>query len=373
MTATIEDRKAPAANSKLSPHGDPVRLDRVVKRFGEFTAVDQVSLDVEAGQFLTLLGPSGSGKTTILSLIAGFETPTAGTVTIGERRVDMLSPEKRGVGLVFQNYALFPHMTVAQNVGFPLRMRGMSGREIEPRVMAALDLVQLADQAPKMPSQLSGGQQQRVALARALVYEPTVLLMDEPLGALDRRLREVVKLELVALHRTIATTIIYVTHDQDEALTMSDRIAVMRAGKIVQIGTPREIYEHPVDDFVAEFVGESTLLPGRLTERDGQTATIALASGAVVAAQAPRGVTSGADVRLLLRPEKIRLLPPGEGQLDGRVTDTIYLGDSTRYQVDLGQGLSLFARGHNRADLPDFRPGDRVSVGWDASDAIVLG
>jgi putative spermidine/putrescine transport system ATP-binding protein len=370
----IEDSNAPSTTSRgLSPHGDTVRLDRIVKQFGGFTAVDEVSLNVQAGQFLTLLGPSGSGKTTILSLIAGFETPTSGTVSIGERRVDMLSPEKRGVGLVFQNYALFPHMTVAQNVGFPLRMRGLSGREIDPRVMAALDLVQLADQAPKMPSQLSGGQQQRVALARALVYEPTVLLMDEPLGALDRRLREVVKLELVALHRTIATTIIYVTHDQDEALTMSDQIAVMRAGKIVQIGTPREIYEHPVDDFVAAFVGESTLLAGRLGQLDGQYSTVALDSGAIVEAQAPRSITTGSDVRLLLRPEKIRLLPPGQGWLDGMIADAIYLGDSTRYQVDLGNGLGLFVRGHNRADLPGFRPGDRVSVGWDPADAIVLG
>jgi putative spermidine/putrescine transport system ATP-binding protein len=374
MTAVIEDIKPSSVTSgNLNPHGEAVRLDRVVKQFGGFTAVDEVSLNVQAGQFLTLLGPSGSGKTTILSLIAGFETPTSGTVSIGERRVDMLSPEKRGVGLVFQNYALFPHMTVAQNVGFPLRMRGLSGREIDPRVRAALDLVQLADQAPKMPSQLSGGQQQRVALARALVYEPTVLLMDEPLGALDRRLREVVKLELVALHRTIATTIIYVTHDQDEALTMSDQIAVMRAGKIVQIGTPREIYEHPVDDFVAEFVGESTLLPGRLGQLDGQNSTVALDSGAIVEAQAPRGITTGSDVRLLLRPEKIRLLPPGQGWLDGMIADAIYLGDSTRYQLDLGNGLGLFVRGHNRADLPGFRPGDRVSVGWDPADAIVLG
>jgi putative spermidine/putrescine transport system ATP-binding protein len=343
-----------------------------VKRFGTFTAVDDVSLDIEPGQFLTLLGPSGSGKTTILSMIAGFETPTSGTIAIGTRRVDTLNPEDRGVGLVFQNYALFPHMTVAQNVGFPLRMRGLSRREIEPRVAQALAQVQLGDQAPKKPAQLSGGQQQRVALARALVYEPTVLLMDEPLGALDRRLREVVKLELVQLHRTIATTIIYVTHDQDEALTMSDRIAVMRSGRIMQLGTPREIYEHPRDPFVAEFVGESTMLPGAIRGGDGRSWQVALPSGAVVDAQASRPISADQPVRLLLRPEKLQLQPPGQGRLEAMVTDAIFLGDSTRYEVRLGDESPLLIRRHNRADLPAFAPGDAVSIDWDAADAIVL-
>jgi putative spermidine/putrescine transport system ATP-binding protein len=355
-----------------STHGESVRLDHVVKRFGKFVAVDDVSLDIQPGQFLTLLGPSGSGKTTILSMIAGFETPTSGTIAIGSRRVDTLNPEQRGVGLVFQNYALFPHMTVAQNVGFPLRMRGLSRGEIEPRVMRALGLVQLADQAPKKPAQLSGGQQQRVALARALVYEPTVLLMDEPIGALDRRLREVVKLELVQLHRTIATTILYVTHDQDEALTMSDRIAVMRSGTIVQLGTPREIYEHPSDDFVAAFVGESTMLAGRLQDIDESRCRIVLQSGSVVEAHAPRATTSKQTVRLVLRPEKLRLLSTDQGRLNARVSDAIFLGDSTRYEVMLSDGSAVLIRSQNRADLPAFVPGDEVSVDWDATDAIVL-
>lgn len=353
-------------------HGEAVRLDRVVKRFGSFVAVDDVSLDIAPGQFLTLLGPSGSGKTTILSMIAGFETPTSGTIEIGRRRVDTLNPEKRGVGLVFQNYALFPHMTVAQNVGFPLRMRGLPRREIEPQVLRALSLVQLADQAPKKPAQLSGGQQQRVALARALVYEPTVLLMDEPLGALDRRLREVVKLELVQLHRSIATTIIYVTHDQDEALTMSDRIAVMRSGRIIQVGTPRQIYEQPHDEFIAEFVGESSLLSGRLHEVDRARCRIKLDSGPIVDAQSPRAIPRGQPVQLLLRPEKLRLLAPHEGRLDGTVSDAIFLGDSMRYDIALNDGSRLLVRQHNRAGLRDFAPGDLVGIDWDVADATVL-
>lgn len=353
-------------------HGEAVRLNHVVKRFGGFTAVDEVSLEVESGQFLTLLGPSGSGKTTILSMIAGFETPTSGSISIGTRRVDTLHPEQRGVGLVFQNYALFPHMTVAQNVAFPLRMRGLGQREIAPRVERALDQVQLGDQANKKPGQLSGGQQQRVALARALVYEPTVLLMDEPLGALDRRLREVVKLELVHLHRLIATTIIYVTHDQDEALTMSDRIAVMRSGQIVQIGSPREIYERPQDEFVAQFVGESTLLRGTLVSSDGNRRRVKLASGEVVVAESARPLADGVPVQLVLRPEKLRILPLPHDGLHATIADAIYLGDSMRYEVRLDDGTEILVRHHNRADSAVFPVGTRVAVVWDPSDAIVL-
>ncbi|MEA2529624.1 MAG: putative spermidine/putrescine transport system ATP-binding protein [Thermomicrobiales bacterium] len=366
--ASIPDRKL------VAPRGASVRLDDVVKQFDAFTAVDHVSLEIEAGEFLTLLGPSGSGKTTLLAMIAGFETPTSGAIAIGGTRVDRLSPDKRNVGMVFQNYALFPHMTVAQNVAFPLRMRGWKGREIEPKVRAALGLVQLEDQAAKLPTQLSGGQQQRVALARALVYEPPVWLMDEPLGALDRRLREIVKIELVDLHRTIATTIVYVTHDQDEALTMSDRIAVMRSGKIVQVGTPRQIYEHPTDAFVAEFVGESTMLPGRVARVEAGRCDVTLEGGAVVAAQSPHDLAHDVEVRLLVRPEKIRLRSANGNVAGilGAVTDTIYLGDSTRYRVEIPGGHAVLVRSYNRADLPTYRPGDRVGVEWDAADAMVL-
>ncbi|MBV7328193.1 ABC transporter ATP-binding protein [Chloroflexi bacterium TSY] len=358
-------------------HGAAVRLNNVVKRFGTFTAVDGVSLEIQSGEFLTLLGPSGSGKTTMLSMIAGFETPTEGTIEIGNQRVERLSPEKRNVGMVFQNYALFPHMTVAQNVAFPLRMRGFSRQDIEPKVRSALELVRLPEQAAKYPSQLSGGQQQRVALARALVYEPSVLLMDEPLGALDRRLREIVQLELIELHQSVEATIIYVTHDQEEALTMSDRIAIMNAGHILQVGTPREIYDQPVDTFVADFVGDSTILTGRVQAVNGAVCAIELGDGLTITSHAEGWVQAGADVQLLIRPEKATLSQGNQNHTTasapgGTLVHALYLGESTRYRVQLDSGHEVLVRAHNRADQSIYRVGDRVFVTWQPADAIIL-
>ena len=350
-----------------------VHLNNVVKRFGAFTAVDRVSLEIHAGEFLTLLGPSGSGKTTILNMIAGFETPTTGTIRIGNRRVENISPDQRNVGMVFQNYALFPHMTVAQNVAFPLRMRGLSHREIESRVLRALELVRLPEQAEKHPSQLSGGQQQRVALARAIVYQPTVLLMDEPLGALDRRLREIVQLELIELHRSVEITILYVTHDQEEALTLSDRVAVLNSGRILQVGTPGEIYDHPADAFVADFVGDSTILSGKVQKVSASLCSIEIGDGLSVKGRATSGVTVGGEGRLIVRPEKVILTTEGPDHTpSGIIVHALYLGDSTRYRVQLDGGPSLLVCAYNRSDQPLYRIGERVFVTWQPEDAVVL-
>ena len=306
-------------------------------------------------------------------MIAGLEEPTAGAIEIGNRRVDSLSPDRRNVGMVFQNYALFPHMTVAQNTAFPLRMRGLAREEIESKVLRALERVRLREQEAKYPSQLSGGQQQRVALARALVYEPSVLLMDEPLGALDRRLREVVQMELIELHQSVEVTILYVTHDQEEALTLSDRVAVLNAGRILQTGTPREIYDHPADPFVADFVGDSTVLSGRIQQVNDALCTIEIAEGLLVKGRATSGVAPNAKGRLMVRPEKVILTKEESDQArSGTITQVLYLGDSTRYRVELDPGLSLLVCAHNRAGQPLHRVGDRVSVTWQPEDAIVL-
>src|SRR4051794_16533896 len=251
--------------------GLPLRLDRLNKRFGDFVAVDEISLEIAGGEFLTLLGPSGSGKTTTLMMIAGFTEPSSGHIRLGDRPIDALPSYRRGFGMVFQNYALFPHMTAAENIGFPLKMRGVSSNDRARRVAGALEMVRLPDFGARYPNQLSGGQQQRVALARALVYNPPVLLMDEPLGALDKKLREEMQLEIKRIQKELGITAIYVTHDQEEALVMSDRIAVMNHGEIEQVDGPSRIYEHPATRFVADFIGESNIIPlaGKAPSADG--------------------------------------------------------------------------------------------------------
>ncbi len=359
--------------SLAKQRGAPVSVNGVVKRFGAFTAVDNVSLDIRAGEFLSLLGPSGSGKTTLLLMIAGFETPTEGTIDIGGRRVDQLNPEKRNVGMVFQNYALFPHMTIEQNVAFPLRMRRMPYQDIEPRVRDVLELVHLSEQAKKYPLQLSGGQQQRVALARALVYEPSVLLMDEPLGALDRRLRAMVQLELIELHHSVEATIIYVTHDQEEALAMSDRIAVLNSGRILQVGTPKEVYENPTDPFVADFVGDSTLLPGEVRTVDSYSCSVAVGEGLIVRGRATAGLKVGAQVHLMIRPEKATISSEQQGaSLAGVLTEVQYLGSSTRYRVQLDAGPTILGCAYNCASQESHEIGERVFVAWHPEDVIAL-
>jgi putative spermidine/putrescine transport system ATP-binding protein len=313
------------------------------------TAVDGVDLDIGDGEFFSMLGPSGSGKTTVLRLIAGFEQPTAGRILLGGEDVSRLAPFQRDVNTVFQDYALFPHLTVAENVAYGLRVKGVGRAERRARAEQALGTVRLAGYGPRRPAQLSGGERQRVALARALVNRPKVLLLDEPLGALDLRLREEMQVELKAIQREVGITFLFVTHDQGEALTMSDRIAVFNRGRVEQVGAPAEIYEHPATAFVAGFVGTSNLLTGPVAR-----------------------AVLGLDGTFSIRPEKIRLRAAGQaldgidGTVAGTVADVVYAGDQTRYLVDLDAGLRMVAVRQNVDPAPDgaLQPGQRVSLGW---------
>jgi putative spermidine/putrescine transport system ATP-binding protein len=305
--------------------GEPaVRLEQVYKRFGEVAAVDGVDLDIAQGEFFSMLGPSGSGKTTCLRMIAGFEVPSRGRILLQGQDVTQLAPYERDVNTVFQDYALFPHMTVADNVGYGLRVKKVPGAERRSRVAEALAMVRLESLGGRKPAQLSGGQRQRVALARALVNRPSVLLLDEPLGALDLKLRQAMQIELKTIQQEVGLTFVYVTHDQEEALTMSDRLAVMNHGSIEQVGSPADVYEHPATSFVAGFVGVSNTLSGEAARR-----------------------ATGTDAPITIRPEKIHLLEagaesrPGEVSLAGKVREVVYLGAVTRYVVDLDLGGQL--------------------------------
>ncbi|MSP77080.1 MAG: ABC transporter ATP-binding protein [Rhodospirillaceae bacterium] len=319
-----------------------IRLERVTKTFdGHVVAVDDVTLDIEAGEFFALLGPSGCGKTTSLRMIAGFEIPDSGRVHVGGKDITDLPVHKREMGMVFQSYALFPHRTVAENVAFGLRMRDVTRSDIERRVKDALELVALTGLEARKPSQLSGGQQQRVALARALVVEPPVLLCDEPLGALDRKLRQQMQFELKELQKRLGVTLVFVTHDQEEALAMSDRIAVMHNGRIEQIGAPTEIYEKPRTRFVADFIGEINLLE-------------------------ERGRASA------LRPEKIRFVPPGDARAAGLIETSNFLGGATLYRVRVDDGRTLLARETHAGERSPRKPGDAVGLAWNDSDAVAL-
>jgi putative spermidine/putrescine transport system ATP-binding protein len=345
-------------------------LAGIVRRFGAVAALDGVDLAVGGGEVLTLLGPSGSGKTTLLKVVAGFETPDAGTVALGGRDITALGPAKRGIGMVFQNYALFPHLTVAGNIAFPLEMRRLPRAEIAKKVAASLDLVGLAGYGERLPRQLSGGQQQRVALARAVVFDPGLLLLDEPFGALDRKLREQMQLEVRRLQRRLGITTLFVTHDQEEALVLSDRIAVMNRGRIEQIGTPPSIYARPANRFVADFVGESNLFRGRVERPGAGSVAVALAEGGRLRAAAD-GHAAGAEIGLVLRPERPRRLAPGEAaenRFDGVVTETVYVGESMKYRLKLEGGPELLVRWPFKAAEGALAVGDRVSVGWAASD-----
>ncbi|HEY9215847.1 MAG TPA: ABC transporter ATP-binding protein [Ancylobacter sp.] len=360
-----------------------IRCDRVSKSFGALRVVDDLFLDVAPGEFVSLLGPSGSGKTTLLMMIAGFEAPTEGGIWLDGRQIDQLPPYKRNMGVVFQNYALFPHMTVAENVAFPLQMRGMSRAEIQARVERALGMVQLAALKGRRPTQLSGGQQQRVALARALVFEPRVVLMDEPLGALDKRLREQMQLDIRDLHRRLGLTIIFVTHDQSEALTMSDRIAVFNKGRIEQIGTPHDIYDRPATRFVAEFIGETNLLEGTVERADASGTLVRLPNGQPVMVNTMRGPGApmrapgdvkhapGELIHISVRPERIAL-GAGDAQVNAfpaRVIDRVYFGDHLRVQLD-ANGSSLIAKAGRQGNSWD--PGMEVTASFAQDDCWVI-
>ncbi len=358
-----------------------VELRNVSKRFpgpsGEIvTAVRNVTMQIRDGEFFSMLGPSGCGKTTSLRMIAGFELPTEGDVYIHAKPMGRTPPFQRPVNTVFQNYALFPHMTIGENVGFGLQMDRVPKDEIVKRVKQALEMVRLPGYEKRRTRQLSGGQQQRVALARALVKRPEVLLLDEPLGALDLKLRKEMQLELKKLQREVGITFIYVTHDQEEALTMSDRIAVMSGGVTLQVGNANEIYERPNCKFVADFIGETNFLNGKISEQNGNAVTVALPSGLSVHAVSDQKVANGTEVSVAIRPEKLHLgnKDGAANQLSGRVAEVVYIGTDTHYNVRLPSNQPVRVREQN--SLPGSQPlaaeGDEVTVSFSAQAARVL-
>ncbi len=345
----------------------PISISQVTKRYGKTYALDHVDLEIHSGEFLTLLGPSGSGKTTLLTVLAGFTRPDGGSLTFGDTEMVCVPPHKRDVGMVFQNYALFPHMSVLDNVGFPLKLRGVKPGERAQRAERALEMVRLGGFGGRAVDALSGGQRQRVALARAMVFEPRIMLMDEPLSALDKQLREHMQIELRQLHDKLGMTTVYVTHDQREALTMSDRIAVIRSGRIMQLDTPRALYERPMNRFVAEFIGESTFLP------------VQVAGGCVTLAGQPiqtahPSLHDGPQM-LMLRPESLRLLgdaiiaEPSANVFDATVASVVYQGDSSLLHVTLGDGSPVGVRETSAIRVT---PGDRVRLKVDAKDTVLL-
>jgi putative spermidine/putrescine transport system ATP-binding protein len=354
-----------------------IRLEQVRKVFdGHVVAVDDVSLAVREGEFFSLLGPSGCGKTTTLRLVAGFEAPDAGRLLIRGRDVTRVPPERRDTGMVFQNYALFPHRTVFENVAFGLRMRRVHGKEIIRRVGDALRLVELEGLGARRPAQLSGGQQQRVALARAIVIEPAVLLCDEPLGALDKKLRQSMQFELKQLQRKIGVTLLYVTHDQEEALTMSDRIAVMDRGRVVQVGAPLEIYNRPATRFVSDFIGDSNLIEAIARPVGAGRAQLRTEDGLELAAVWTDTAVAGQRVTLAVRPERVRLLAdsdtPCDNVLSGTVESVNFQGDSILYRVACGAGRFLLALQPNDRSAA-LRPiGTPVRAGWNHDDGVIL-
>ncbi|UWU67969.1 ABC transporter ATP-binding protein [Bradyrhizobium sp. NC92] len=362
-----EERSGARARGGLEIRG-------VSKRFGTLEVVRPTTLSIESGQFVTLLGPSGSGKTTLLKMIAGFERPSTGAILIGDRDVTSLAPQKRNVGFVFQQYALFPHLTVAGNLAYPLQMRGMRRREIESAVQEALEMVRLSHLANRRPSDLSGGQQQRVALARAVIFRPPVLLMDESLAALDKRLREELQLEIRNLQRELKITTIAVTHDQTEALVMSDVIVVINDGAVQQVGAPADLYYRPRNEFVAGFLGESNVLKGCIEAGSGRTELV-LGSGLRVQIDAPSSTGSGASVTCIVRPEAIDLFPPtadASRELRGRVLQRIFCGDTFRVTLQLSDGTLLLSKpiGGNSRWLPE--TGEEARVSWHPSELVLI-
>jgi spermidine/putrescine transport system ATP-binding protein len=357
-----------------------VELRDVVKRYGSVAAVDHVTLSIRHKEFFSLLGPSGCGKTTCLRMVAGFERPTSGQVVIDSKVMGLTPPFQRNVNTVFQSYALFPHMTVEQNVAFGLEMKGVPRPDIARRTGEALELVRLPHLAKRYPKQMSGGQQQRVALARALVNRPKVLLLDEPLGALDLKLRKEMQIELKTLQQEVGITFVYVTHDQEEALTMSDRIAVMSAGKALQVGSPLEIYERPSCRFVADFIGETNFLEGTVEEVRGDYAALVIGDGRRFVGRAVEGVRAGAAATLSVRPEKMQLVEsPAAGApntYEVTVFSIAYVGSDTRVIINLGaQHIDVWEQNSTSTLNPDdyfFKPGEKAWLTFKPENALVL-
>ena len=360
----------------MADAGKDLRLEAVTKRFGDFTAVDDLTLTVPQGSFFALLGPSGCGKTTTLRMVAGLEDPTAGRVLIGDEDITHLRPYKRPVNTVFQSYALFPHLTVFENVAFGLRRRGV--KDYKRMTAEMIDLVQLGPYGSRKPTQLSGGQQQRVALGRALINEPGVLLLDEPLGALDLKLRRQMQIELKRIQTEIEVTFVHVTHDQEEAMTMADTIAVMNHGVIEQMGAPDDLYENPVTTFVANFLGQSNLIMADVLDTAGQNVVVDC-HGQKVAVVASRSHAGGRNAWLGVRPEKIFAGSPGTDEhagsnllTGGRVTDVSFVGVSTQYLVAMPWGQELMVFEQNTGQRPPFRNGDEVDLSWSPDHAFLL-
>ncbi|CUH39841.1 Spermidine/putrescine import ATP-binding protein PotA [Jannaschia seosinensis] len=353
-----------------------VQFERVQKSYdGETLVVKDLNLALPKGEFLTMLGPSGSGKTTCLMMLAGFESATHGEIKLKGQPINNIPPHKRGIGMVFQNYALFPHMSVAENLSFPLEVRKMGKSEREGKIKRALDMVQMGDFGGRRPAQLSGGQQQRIALARALVFEPELVLMDEPLGALDKQLRETLQFEITRLAHELGITVVYVTHDQTEALTMSDRVAVFDDGRIQQLAPPDELYEAPQNSFVAQFIGENNTLDGVVSKLGSDSCVVRLDSGEEIDAL-PVNVSNVGDRTLVsIRPERVEIDPdlgPDAHTLNAEVLEFIYMGDVFRTRLRVAGRDDFIVKTRNRADQVRLKPGQKVKIGWLPHDCRAL-
>ena len=357
---------------------DPfVRFRNVQKSYdGETLVVKNLNLDIEAGEFVTMLGPSGSGKTTCLMMLAGFETATHGEIELGGRPINNIPPHKRGIGMVFQNYALFPHMTIAENLSFPLEVRKMGKSEREEKVKRALDMVEMGAFGGRRPAQLSGGQQQRVALARALVFEPELVLMDEPLGALDKQLREKMQFEITDLAHRLGITVVYVTHDQTEALTMSDRVAVFDDGRIQQLAPPDQLYEEPENSFVAQFIGENNTLEGTVKEINNGLALVQLDGGELIDCKPINVSQPGERTRVSIRPERVEYnkerLQEGAHTLKAEVLEFIYMGDIFRTRLRVAGNDEFIIKTRNAPDQVRLKPGQQIEIGWLPEDCRAL-
>ena len=339
------------ASGKTNANDAYVRFENVQKSYdGEILVVKDLNLEIARGEFVTMLGPSGSGKTTCLMMLAGFEPATNGEIYIGNKSINHIPPHKRGIGMVFQNYALFPHMSIGENLSFPLEVRKMNRADTEAAVKRALDMVQMGDFIHRRPAQLSGGQQQRIALARALVFEPELVLMDEPLGALDKQLRERMQYEIKHIHENLGVTVVYVTHDQSEALTMSDRIAVFNDGIIQQLSSAEDLYEHPQNAFVAQFIGENNELRGTVEKINGKTCSVKLSDGTKVKAEKVNVNNVGDKTLLSLRPERVEIDPASkmDAMLKGKIEELIYLGDHIRVRMSVAGNSEFIAKVRNR-------------------------
>lgn len=354
-----------------------VSFDRVQKSYdGEILVVKDLNLHIARGEFLTMLGPSGSGKTTCLMMLAGFETATHGEITLDGKPINNIPPHKRGIGMVFQNYALFPHMTVGENLSFPLEVRGMAKSEREGKIKRALDMVQMGDFINRRPAQLSGGQQQRIALSRALVFEPELVLMDEPLGALDKQLRETLQFEITNLAHELGITTVYVTHDQTEALTMSDRVAVFDDGRIQQLDAPDTLYEEPKNSFVAQFIGENNTLQGTVSKIVGDMCEVTLADGSVIDALPVNVGAVGEKTQVSIRPERVEMnadrLTDGVHTLKAEVLEFVYMGDIYRTRLRVAGKDDFIIKTRNAPDQRRLKPGEFIEIGWRPQDCRAL-